>query len=76
MTNVYAYNELTKRTALVPAHHVSHPILGASLREVRSSKRRGRLSEIVADEKPKKATERSETRLTNTAAPDKDKDNQ
>lgn len=70
MTNVYAYNERTGKTVLVPAHHVSHPNLGADLREVRSPKRRARMSEIVADEgKPTRTT-----RLTDTVTPDKDKD--
>lgn len=70
MTNVYAYNERTGKTVLVPAHHVSHPNLGADLREVRSPKRRARLSEIVADEKPTRKT----ARLTDTVTPDNDKD--
>lgn len=70
MTNVYAYNERTGKTVQVPAHHVSHPNLGADLREVRSPKRRARLSEIVTDgEKPAR-----KTRLTDTVTPDNDKD--
>lgn len=71
MSNVYAYNERTGMTVVVPSHHVSHPILGADLREVRSPKRRARLSEIVEGDKP---SSRKQTRLTDTVTPDNDKD--
>lgn len=44
---VYAYNELTQVVAAVPAHYLTHPVLGANLRKVTSGKTRGRLSEVV-----------------------------
>lgn len=71
MSTVYAYNERTHKTVSVPKHHVSHPILGADLREVRSPKRRARLSEIVNEGLPS----RKQQRLAEPVAPDTDKDN-
>ena len=71
MTFVNAYNERTGLTVLVPEDHVTHPVFGLDLREVRSPKRRARLSEIVKDNAD---SEESAERLTDTAAPDKDKE--
>lgn len=55
---VYAHNILTDVVRPVPAHYLTHPILGANLRPVRNGKTRGRLSEIVGtDEKPEETEE-------------------
>ena len=37
---VYAVNDLNGVVALVPRHYLSHPVLGANLREVRNGKTR------------------------------------
>lgn len=47
MDTVYAYNEVSGVVAQVPERFLTHPILGANLRQVRNGKTRGRLSEIV-----------------------------
>lgn len=71
MTQVFAYNELTRLTGQVPENHLKHPILGANLREVRSGKRRGRMSEIVTDAPAENRREkRTNNRMTDTVAPD------
>lgn len=70
MDTVLVYNELTGVSGEVSRDHFEHPILGAHLREVRSDKRRGRLSEIVKEDAP--AT--SANRVTNVVTPDKDKE--
>lgn len=49
---VFAYNEISGVVADVPERHLAHPILGANLREVKSGKTRGRLSEIVKSDAP------------------------
>lgn len=71
MSNVYAYNELTGLTALVPEEHVDHPILGVNLRRVRNGKQRGRMTDIIA---PEDAPATSKHRVTNVDTPDKDKE--
>lgn len=43
---VYAKNEANGVVALVPAHYLEHPILGATLVQVRNGKNRVRLSEL------------------------------
>lgn len=43
---VYAKNEANGVVALVPAHYLDHPILGATLVRVRNGKNRVRLSEL------------------------------
>lgn len=50
---VYAQNQISGVVALVPARYLSHPVLGANLREVRNGKVRGRLSEIIKPDEPK-----------------------
>lgn len=68
MKTVFAKNRLTNLVTAVPEDHANHPVLGANLEVVRSGKQRVRLSEIVQDAKS------SATRVTNVAAPDKDKE--
>ncbi|QDH92196.1 hypothetical protein SEA_PHILLYPHILLY_45 [Microbacterium phage PhillyPhilly] len=76
MDNVYARNRISGVVAAVPENHLDHPILGKNLDEVRSGKKRGRISEIVTDSpESKKDSSGSATRTTNVAVPDKDKDN-
>lgn len=70
MDTVLAFDEVSRRTALVPRDHFDHPILGANMREVDSDKKRGRLSEIVKDA----VGESSANRVTNVVTPDKDKE--
>jgi len=70
MDTVLAYNEVSEVTKRVPRNHFDHPILGAHLREVRSPKKRSRLSEIVTEDAPATST----ARVTNVATPDKDKE--
>lgn len=70
---VYAYNELTQVVAAVPAHYLTHPVLGANLRQVSSGKTRGRLSEIVAkDEAPETPT--NDAKRKPAARPEQDKE--
>lgn len=70
MTNVFAHNDLTGKTVEVTRNQLDHPILGANLREVRSRKRRGRLSEIIKEDAPAS----SKARRTEPDASDKDKE--
>lgn len=70
MKTVYALNELTNLVVSVPVDHLTHPVLGANLREVRSPKQRARLSEIVTDGDTKPTARR----VTTVATPDKDKE--
>lgn len=68
MKNVHVINRISGVVGVVPDNHLNHPVLGASLEEVRNGKRRGRLSEIVKD------SDESATRMTDTVVPDKDKE--
>lgn len=52
MSNVFAINEISGVVALVPKRFLTHPVLGKNLREVRSGKTRGRLSEIIKSDVP------------------------
>lgn len=69
MNNVHAKHRITGLVVSVLEGQLDHPVLGANLERVRGPKRRGRLSDIVKDD-PKS----SATRVTNVAAPDKDKE--
>lgn len=69
MKNVHVQNRISGVVGVVPENHLSHPVLGANLVEVRNGKTRGRLSEIVKDSPSETAT-----RVTNVATPDKDKE--
>ena len=69
MKTAYAQNDITGIVCLVPVDHLTHPVLGKHLTEVRGSKPRARLSEIVKD--PAKGSAR---RVTNVVTPDKDKE--
>lgn len=51
---VFAYNEISGVVASVPERYLTHPVLGKNLREVRSGKARGRLSEIIKSDAPAK----------------------
>lgn len=69
MKNVHVINRISGVVGVVPENHLNHPVLGASLDEIRNGKQRGRLSEIIKDSKG------STHRMTDTVVPDKDKDN-
>lgn len=69
MKTAFAHNSLTQRVVEVPLDHLTHPVLGKNLSQVRNGKPRARVSEIVKDSK-----KGSTRRVTNVATPDKDKE--
>lgn len=74
MSTVFAFNEISGVVASVPARYLDHPVLGKNLREVRTGKKRVRLSEIVRDEAPAESeTEEAEVEEKSKAKPSKSK---
>ena len=72
---VYAVNDINGVVSLVPEDYLEHPILGATLRQVRNGKNRVRLSETSGDATDEDATDEDATPATDeqdTAEKDKE----